>query len=190
MTSIERHHYFGDGSDPVFHLARPRLIPTNVTQQVRLTISSGDFHLDSTLATADGLLADHLLEGITVNGHTVSIQLCHFRASNATHVISVNNCDGRGLSFLDSRRACGLHLLYPTVASIFVFAMASQGLSDDFSDSASSPSVVGGRFKIQPKITEIEMSSVSPSLSTSQCFFLGFLSDPTRSKEDLCYSRL
>ncbi|XP_045135625.1 uncharacterized protein LOC123518696 isoform X2 [Portunus trituberculatus] len=111
MTSIERHHYFGDGSDPVFHLARPRLIPTNVTQQVRLTISSGDFHLDSTLATADGLLADHLLEGITVNGHTVSIQLCHFRASNATHVISVNNCDGRGLDgiFVTPDKVISMH---------------------------------------------------------------------------------
>ncbi|KAK8388902.1 hypothetical protein O3P69_020690 [Scylla paramamosain] len=107
MTSIERRHYFGNGSDPVFYLARPRLIPANVAQQVRLTISSGDFHLDSVLASAEDLLADHLLEEITVNGHTINLQHCHFRASNATHVISVNNCDGHGLN-----GTYGVHILH------------------------------------------------------------------------------
>lgn len=38
MTPIELQHYFSGASDPIFHLVRPRLMPGNATQQVRLTI--------------------------------------------------------------------------------------------------------------------------------------------------------
>ncbi|XP_050716763.1 uncharacterized protein LOC126998777 isoform X2 [Eriocheir sinensis] len=104
MTSAELHHYFGNATNPVFHLVRPRFVPLNASddapRRVKLTVSSAGFHLDAVLASSDGLLAAHLIsEGLTVDGETVNLQqlLCHYRATNATHVVSANNCDGDGV---------------------------------------------------------------------------------------------
>ncbi|XP_042207352.1 uncharacterized protein LOC121856100 isoform X2 [Homarus americanus] len=102
MTAEEKHHFFGDVPDPVFHLVTPRLFPylsADKPDLVRLIISSPDLNVDAVLAPSEGLVAPHLAAGIYFDGELVEFPsvLCHFRSSNATHVISVNNCDGEGL---------------------------------------------------------------------------------------------
>ncbi|KAG7154575.1 A disintegrin and metalloproteinase with thrombospondin motifs adt-2-like [Homarus americanus] len=103
MTAEEKHHFFGDVPDPVFHLVTPRLFPylsADKPDLVRLIISSPDLNVDAVLAPSEGLVAPHLAAGIYFDGELVEFPsvLCHFRSSNATHVISVNNCDGEGLA--------------------------------------------------------------------------------------------
>ncbi|XP_071516077.1 uncharacterized protein [Panulirus ornatus] len=97
MTEAELHHYFGGLPDPVFYLVQPKLL-SHQPRSVRLIIRSPDLSVDSVLTLTDQLVASHLTS-VYIDGEWVNIQpdVCHFRSSNVTHVITVNNCSDSGL---------------------------------------------------------------------------------------------
>ncbi|KAK3881856.1 hypothetical protein Pcinc_013733 [Petrolisthes cinctipes] len=103
LTPNEKHYYFGDSDSPNFYLVRPCLTllpsPPHPQGHAKLLITSEELNVDAVVVASGDLVGPHLTTGIYVDGELLPFQpeLCHFRSSNATHVVTVNNCDGQGL---------------------------------------------------------------------------------------------
>ncbi|XP_068241171.1 A disintegrin and metalloproteinase with thrombospondin motifs 20-like [Palaemon carinicauda] len=104
LTPEEYNLFFGDlKRDPLFYLVRPSLLPQQVAGHSGaklLKISYADTSVEVVVFPSETLLAPHIQTGgITVGGETIAYtpDSCHYRFSNQTVIVSVNDCHPRSL---------------------------------------------------------------------------------------------
>nr|XP_053639413.1 uncharacterized protein LOC128693667 [Cherax quadricarinatus] len=153
MSAIEMHHFFGNISDPIFHLVKPRLYPNVDSGQpghVRLIIRSPDLSVDSVLAPSEGLVAPHVSAGVYIDGVLVPFMpfTCHYRSTNATHVVTVNNCDNHVLDgiIITADQLATLHPLLQRFQSLVEEHLPCDGLIMRYNDTTNNNTSTEGVF--------------------------------------------
>ncbi|XP_066968413.1 LOW QUALITY PROTEIN: uncharacterized protein [Macrobrachium rosenbergii] len=99
LTPEEHNMFFGDlKTDPSFYLIRPSLLPYHLSGDLeakKLKISYAETSIEVVVYPSEELLASHIRKGgFMVGGVPIDYasDSCHFRFSNKTLIVAVNDC--------------------------------------------------------------------------------------------------